>query len=95
MSGTAEGAAKVKAKILARDPDFYKRIGTIGGQNSLGTGFAMNRELAKVAGAAGGRKSSRKGIKTGEGKYRKPTVMRYTMPVYVAPKPWWRKLLGL
>lgn len=31
-------------------------------------GFAANPELARIAGAKGGRKSSRLGIKNGEGK---------------------------
>ena len=33
MAGTKAGAIKSKATILARDPDFYKRIGQKGGQN--------------------------------------------------------------
>lgn len=63
MSGTVEGSKKASAKILARDPDFYKRIGSKGGKNGKGPeyagGFAGNRELAARAGAIGGAKSKR------------------------------------
>lgn len=42
--------------------DFYKKISSMGGR-ALGTrkGFAANRELARLAGQKGGRKS-RKGV---------------------------------
>lgn len=38
---------------------FYAYIGSIGGRNGNTGGFAKNRELARIAGAKGGRKSRR------------------------------------
>lgn len=59
MAGTVIGGKKTKAKNLARDPLFYSKIGRIGGRNGHTGGFAANRELARIAGAKGGRKSRR------------------------------------
>ena len=59
MAGTVEGGKKAAAKNLARDPDFYAKIGKIGGKNGTTGGFAANRELARIAGQKGGRKSRR------------------------------------
>lgn len=68
MAGTKEGAYKAKMKILARDPNFYARIGKAGGQNGVTGGFASvvigkdgltGAERARVAGARGGRISRR------------------------------------
>lgn len=59
MSGTRAGGLKAKVTNLQRDPDFYKKIGKIGGQNGHTGGFASNRALASVAGAKGGRISKR------------------------------------
>ena len=68
MAGTKAGAIKSKATILARDPDFYKRIGQKGGRRSTTGGFACTEvgddgltgaERAKIAGAKGGRISRR------------------------------------
>ena len=39
--------------------DFYARIGRIGGRIGTTGGFAANRELARIAGQKGGRKSKR------------------------------------
>jgi general stress protein YciG len=56
MSGTVAGGAKAAASNKARHgADFYKRIGRIGGKNGHTGGFAANRELARIAGAKGGR----------------------------------------
>ena len=45
--------------------DFYREIGAKGGRNGHTGGFASNPELAKIAGAKGGRISKRKaGAKT-------------------------------
>lgn len=69
MAGTKAGAAKAKMKILARDPNFYARIGKAGGMNGTTGGFASaiigkdgltGSERARVAGARGGRISRRK-----------------------------------
>ena len=62
MAGTREGGKKAAAKNLANDPNFYARIGRIGGSNGRSGGFASNPELAKIAGAKGGRKSRRKKV---------------------------------
>lgn len=59
MAGTKEGGRKAAAKNLARDPDFYKKIGAKGGKNGTTGGFAFDRELARIAGAKGGRISRR------------------------------------
>jgi len=58
--GTRAGGLKSAKKILARDPDFYRRIGAIGGKKSRGGGFAANRELASRAGRKGGSISKRR-----------------------------------
>lgn len=59
MAGTVEGGKLAAKKNLERDPDFYKRIGSIGGKNGHTGGFAANPELARIAGAKGGKKSRR------------------------------------
>ena len=60
MAGTKAGgkaaAAKNKAKYGA---DFYAKIGAMGGRKGHTGGFAANRELARMAGAKGGRISRR------------------------------------
>lgn len=60
MAGTREGGLKAKLKNLAVDPNFYSKIGAKGGRNGNTGGFAANRELARIAGAKGGRKSRRR-----------------------------------
>lgn len=60
MSGTASGGIKAKIKNLSKDPDFYKRIGAIGGRNGKTGGFFKDRELARKAGAIGGKISRRR-----------------------------------
>ena len=61
MSGCREGGLKAKQKILAKDKDFYRKIGRLGGSAETfePKGFACNRELARKAGAKGGRISKR------------------------------------
>ena len=60
MAGTKNGgkaaAATNKAKYGAT---FYARIGAIGGKKGHTGGFAANRDLARIAGAKGGRISRR------------------------------------
>lgn len=60
MAGTKVGgraaASTNKSKYGA---DFYARIGAIGGKKGHTGGFAANRELARIAGAKGGRISRR------------------------------------
>jgi general stress protein YciG len=59
VSGTVEGGRKAAAKNRANDPNFYRKIGVLGGRNGHTGGFAANRELASIAGAKGGRASRR------------------------------------
>lgn len=59
MAGTKIGGLKAAAKNLAKDPGFYAKIGAKGGRNGHTGGFAANRELARTAGAKGGRASRR------------------------------------
>ena len=63
MSGNSEGARKAREKLLARDPDFYKKIGAKSWDNpdrSHETGFALVPEkLRKELGAKGGRKTKK------------------------------------
>ena len=54
MAGTMSGGKKAAAKNLAKDPDFYKKIGSKGGKAGNTGGFAANRELARIAGRKGG-----------------------------------------
>ncbi len=60
MAGTVNGGKKAAAKNLAKDPNFYAKIGRKGGQNGKTGGFAANPELARIAGAKGGRISRRR-----------------------------------
>lgn len=60
MSGTQIGGAKAAKTIKSKDPEFYRRIGAIGGKKGRTGGFYANRELAAEAGAIGGRKSKRR-----------------------------------
>lgn len=69
MSGTIEGGRKAAKKNFERyGKDFYKRIGAKGGRNGHTGGFAANPALARIAGAKGGKKSRRTGIKNGQGR---------------------------
>ena len=60
MAGTKQGgksaAATNKSKYGA---DFYAKIGAKGGKKGTTGGFFVNRDLARVAGAKGGRISRR------------------------------------
>ena len=59
MAGTKIGGQRAAAANLARDPEFYQKIGAIGGKKSRNGGFYANRELAREAGRRGGLKSRR------------------------------------
>jgi len=67
MAGTKTGgksaAATNKAKYGA---DFYAKIGAKGGKKGRTGGFFANRELARLAGAKGGRISRRSKKTTAE-----------------------------
>lgn len=61
MAGTKEGGKKAAATNKARHgKDFYATIGAKGGKLGRTGGFAANRELARIAGAKGGRISRRR-----------------------------------
>lgn len=62
MAGTRIGGQRAAAKNLAKDPNFYAKIGAKGGKNGRTGGFAANPELARIAGAKGGRISRRKKV---------------------------------
>lgn len=60
MSGTKAGGKKAAVTNRKKHgKNFYRDIGRKGGQNGHTGGFADNRELAKIAGAKGGRISRR------------------------------------
>jgi general stress protein YciG len=60
MAGTKAGGQKAAATNKAKyGVNFYASIGKKGGQNGHTGGFAANRELARIAGAKGGRISRR------------------------------------
>lgn len=60
MAGTKQGGLKAAATNKQRyGTSFYENIGRKGGTISRGGGFAQNPELARVAGARGGRASRR------------------------------------
>lgn len=60
MAGTKEGGRKAAITNKKKwGSDFYSEIGRMGGKNGHTGGFAANPELAKIAGAIGGRKSKR------------------------------------
>lgn len=61
MAGTKAGGQKAAATNKARHgSDFYAKIGSKGGKNGNTGGFAANPELARIAGAKGGRVSRRR-----------------------------------
>ena len=60
MAGTKAGGQKAASTNKTKyGKDFYAEIGRKGGKNGHTGGFAANPELAKIAGAKGGRISKR------------------------------------
>ncbi len=60
MSGTTKGGKLAALKNKEKHGlDFYKNIGAKGGKLGRTGGFFANRELARAAGAKGGRISRR------------------------------------
>ena len=60
MAGTkAGGEAAAKTNKTKYGADFYAKIGAAGGKKGKTGGFYANRELAREAGARGGRVSRR------------------------------------
>lgn len=64
MAGTKDGGkAAANTNKTKYGADFYARIGAMGGKKGKTGGFYANRELARVAGAKGGRISRRGTVK--------------------------------
>ncbi len=60
MAGTAKGGKMAAMTNKSKHgPDFYARIGAMGGKKGTTGGFFANRELAREAGRKGGRISRR------------------------------------
>lgn len=60
MAGTKEGGARAAATNKQKyGSDFYAKIGAKGGKKGRTGGFFANRELARIAGAKGGKISRR------------------------------------
>ena len=60
MAGTKDGGkAAASTNKTKYGADFYAKIGAMGGKKGTTGGFYANRELARVAGAKGGRISRR------------------------------------
>jgi hypothetical protein len=60
MGGSkAGGKAAAKTNKAKHGDGFYANIGALGGVKSRGGGFSANRELARMAGAIGGRRGRR------------------------------------
>ncbi len=60
MAGTKEGGRKAAMTNKAKyGSSFYAMIGAKGGKKTGPKGFALNRELARAAGARGGKISRR------------------------------------
>ncbi len=60
MAGTKDGGkAAATTNKTKYGPDFYAKIGAMGGKKGKTGGFYANRELARLAGAKGGRISRR------------------------------------
>lgn len=60
MAGTPKGgAAAAETNKKKYGPDFYARIGAMGGKKGTTGGFFANRDLAREAGRKGGRISRR------------------------------------
>ncbi len=63
MSGTPRGGKLAARTNMSRHgKDFYARIGAIGGRKGTTGGFAANHDLARIAGAKGGRISRRRKV---------------------------------
>ena len=67
MPGTTSGAKRAAETLKKKDPNFYRKVGSIGGRarHVKPRGFAANPDLAQTAGRLGGLKSRRgKSVKT-------------------------------
>ena len=72
MVMTKAGGKKVSKTIREKyGKDYWREIGAKGGRATGQKGFALNPALASEAGRKGGKASTRRGIKNGEGKSRR------------------------
>lgn len=57
MPGTSQGSKLAAQKNLAKDPDYYKKLGSRGGKvpTTKPKGFAADNVRAHIAGSLGGR----------------------------------------
>ena len=81
MAGTKIGGMKAAKKNLAKDPNFYAKIGRKGRQNGHTGGFAANPQLARIAGAKGGRISRRGKAKANITRIRSPRPCERARPL--------------
>ena len=58
MAGNKSGGAKTAERLTSKDPDYYKKIGAMGGKAKVPKGFAISG-LASEAGRKGGAISRR------------------------------------
>lgn len=58
--GRVKGGKKAAATIRAREPNFYRKIGSLGGKANRTGGFYKNPERAKELGKVGGKVSGYK-----------------------------------
>ncbi len=69
MAGTKDGGKRAAdTNVKKHGADFYAKIGAMGGKKGHTGGFFANRELARIAGAKGGRISRRSTKKVAEEK---------------------------
>lgn len=90
MAGTKAGGVRTRETNLARDPDFYKKIGAKGGGVSHPETryFRKHPEVARVVGSIGGQISRKPGSVKSEVK-----VKPYVKP---EPKPGFlKRFLGM
>lgn len=53
---TRTGAKKATANILAKDPDFFKKIGSKGGSRKVAKGFSVSGKASSAGRLGGSRK---------------------------------------
>lgn len=96
MPGTKAGGKQAVQTILSQNPDHYREAGAAGGRARVAKGFALDRQRASILGAKGGAKSSRLGIKKGEGRTHRPYIpFRHIAPEKRAAHARLRKILDL
>jgi len=62
MGGNKIGGLKSKAKLLAKDPSYYKRLGQKGGKATSGYAFGHGKVNPSEAGKKGGATPRRKKV---------------------------------